>query len=195
MFWGENHAQDFSDNVLNSNNNYGVALAMNEVNEVSQANIDPGTGAWQWRQYVLPLRQNKGYYIVSPSTTSAPSGITWMQQWLGQLGDNEKPDALALHWYGYSFTDFQNYVNLFASTFPGYKLWITEFACTDFSGQGHWCDVPSFASQAAAFLEGHDAVAAWFPFGFVGSMVGVQEENRLMNGDGSVTSVGWEYLA
>ncbi len=100
------------------------------VNQDGQANIDAGTGAAWWRQYLLPLRQSKNYFLISPSTTSAPSGITWMQNWLGQLGSNELPDALALHWYGYSFTDFQNYVNTFASTFPGYKLWITEFACT-----------------------------------------------------------------
>jgi hypothetical protein len=53
-----------------------------------------------------------------------------MQSWLGQLGNDELPDALALHWYGYTFEDLQNYINTFASTFPGYKLWLTEFACT-----------------------------------------------------------------
>lgn len=53
-----------------------------------------------------------------------------MQSWLGQLGSDELPDALALHWYGTSFDDFQTYINTFSSAFPHYKLWITEFACT-----------------------------------------------------------------
>lgn len=194
MFWGGDHIDDFQTNVIDSSTNYGFALAMNEVNQAGQANIDPGTGAGWWRQFMLPLRQNKGYYIISPSTTSAPDGIPWMQQWLGQLGSNELPNALALHWYGSSFGDLQTYINTFASTFPGYKLWLTEFACTDFTGQNIWCDVPSFASQAASFLDNHPAIEVYFPFGFVGSMSGVQEQNRLMNGDGSVTSVGWEYL-
>lgn len=194
MFWGGDHIDDWSSNILYSGNTYHAALGMNEVNQAGQANIDPGTGAGWWRQYMLPLRQNHGTYLISPSTTSAPDGITWMQNWMGQLGDSEKPNALAFHWYGYSFTDLQNYVNQFANTFPGYKLWLTEFACTDFTGQGIWCDVPSFASQAASFLDNHPAIEVYFPFGFVGSMSGVQEENRLMNGDGTVTAVGWEYL-
>jgi len=197
MYWGpgSDHAESFSSNVLYSDTNYGLALAMNEVNEPTQSNLDAGTGAALWRQYLLPLRQNKGYYIISPSTTSAPTGIQWMQDWLGQLGDNEKPDALALHWYGTSFNDFQGYVTSFHTAFPSYKLWITEFACTDFSGQNIWCDVPSFAAQAAAWIEQQDYIGAAFPFGFVTSMVGVQEENRLIGGDSWLTGVGNEYLS
>jgi hypothetical protein len=195
MFWGSDHIDDFTDNVVNSGTNYGVALGMNEVNEATQANIDAGTGASLWRQYLLPLRQSKGYYLVSPSTTSAPSGITWMQQWLGQLGSNELPDALAFHWYGYQFSDLENYVNTFSAAFPGYKLWLTEFACTDFSGGNNWCDVPSFAAQAIPFLENNPAIEAYFPFGFVGDMSGVQQQNSLMDANnGTVTSVGWQYL-
>jgi hypothetical protein len=195
MYWGpgSDHAESFSSNVLYSDTNYGLALAMNEVNEPSQSNLDVWTGASLWRQYLLPLRQ-KGYYIISPSTTSAPTGITWMQNWLAQLGGDELPNALALHWYGTSFNDFTGYVSSFHNAFPGYKLWITEFACTDFSGQNIWCDVPSFAAQAEAWINSQDYIEAAFPFGLVTSMVGVQEENRLMNWDGSLTGVGNEYL-
>lgn len=192
MFWGTDHIQDFQDNVINAANSYGIAMAMNEVNQDGQANVDPNTGASLWRQYVLPLR-NRGYYIISPSTTNAPSGMTWMQNWYGQLGDSEKPDGIAFHWYGTSYDDLVAYTNNVANLFPGKDLWVTEFACTDFSYQVT-CDVGSFAPQAVTFLTNHPNVKGFFPFGFVGSMQGVQEDNRLINGDGSITSIGWVYI-
>lgn len=82
-----------------------------------------------WRQYLLPLRWEKGYRLGSPSTTNDPSGIEWIRGFLGSLGDNEKPDFLCLHWYGIGAGAMIDYLNQYHNAFPGYKLWITEFAC------------------------------------------------------------------
>jgi hypothetical protein len=90
--------------------------------------MDAPTGVAMWNQYLVPLKA-KGYSIISPSTTSAPTGIPWMQQWLAG-GLQAQPDGLAFHWYGTQYSDFYNYVELFASTFSGYGLWLTEFGCT-----------------------------------------------------------------
>jgi len=193
MFWGGDHVEDFQSNVINSDNNYGIAMAMNEVNQNGQANVDEGTGAAWWRQYLLPLR-NKGYYLISPSTTNAPSGMTWMQNWWGQLADSEKPDGIAIHWYGTSFSDFSGYVGYVQSLFPGKDIWITEFACTDFSYQTT-CDVGAFAPQAATFIDNNPVIKGAFPFGFVGSMQGVQEDNRLMDpNSGQLTQIAYDYI-
>jgi len=91
--------------------------------------MDVQDGINMWNQYMVPLK-SRGYTIISPSTTSAPDGVTWIQQWLNSGQLQAMPDALATHWYGTSFGDFQSYIDNFIQTFPGYQIWITEFACT-----------------------------------------------------------------
>lgn len=192
MLWGPDstHTGEFQSQVINSATNYGIALAMNEVNQDGQANMPASQGVDVWNQYLVPLK-SRGYTIISPSTTSAPSGIQWMQDWLGG-GLQANPDALAMHWYGTSFDDFHSYVEQYCSTFPNYPVWITEFACTDFNGGG--CDTMAFANQAIPYLEGKGQIQAYFPFAFDGTMSNVGEPSRLMNTNGVVTDLGWRYL-
>jgi hypothetical protein len=191
MLWGQDTVGDFQSQVINTGTDYGIALAMNEVNQQGQANIDFGTGVYMWNTYLVPLK-SRGYTLISPSTTSAPDGITWMQNWLGG-GLQANPDALAFHWYGTSYNDFYNYVESFAAAFPGYPLWLTEFACTDFTPAGD-CDTMGFANQAIPYLDGNPSIQAYFPFAFDGTMSNVGEPSRLMNTDGSLTALGSLYI-
>jgi len=195
MLWGADKESEFRAQVMDSGANYGIALAMNEVNEEHQANMDVGTALGLWNSLLVPLK-SRGWTVISPSTTSAPSGLEWMKQWMNQV--QTKPDAVALHWYGMNVEDFKSYVRSFIAAFPGYPLWITEFACTDFNGG--WCDVPAFAREAIAFLDSTPEVQAYFPFAFEDSMSNVAQENRLMwangpnGGQGVLTDVGRMYL-
>lgn len=192
MFWGPGHEDEWTSNIINGGINYGVALAMNEVNQQGQSQMDIWTGASYWRQYVLPLR-NKGYRLGSPATTSAPDGLPWLQDWTNQLGDNEKPDFYTLHWYGTSGQDFIDYVNK-AIGLWGKPVWITEFACTDFNNQGWECDTMAFANQVVPFLDNNGMVEAYFPFAFVNDFSGVNTVNRLMWDGGSWTALGSRYF-
>jgi hypothetical protein len=183
---------DFQDQVINSATNYGIALAMNEVNQNDQAPMDAPTGVSMWNTYLVPLKA-KGYTIISPSTTSAPTGITWMQQWLAG-GLQAQPDALAFHWYGLVYNDFYNYVELFASTFPGFPLWLTEFGCTDFSTTGD-CDTMGFANQAIPYLDGNPSIQAYFPFAFEDQYSNVGNNSILMDDKtGVLTALGSLYI-
>lgn len=40
--------------------------------------MDAATGASMWQTYIQPLA-NEGYKLISPATSSAPSGMTWMK--------------------------------------------------------------------------------------------------------------------
>ncbi|PVG04196.1 hypothetical protein CPB86DRAFT_778456 [Serendipita vermifera] len=193
MFWSAKQHSEYHQNVLDNGSRPYAVLAMNEVNEGSQANMSVEEGLRQWREYIMPMRE-RGTLLGSPSVTSAPSGKDWLVQFTNSLGDNEKPDFYAVHWYDVDADAFINYVTDIHNTF-GKSVWITEFACTDFSGQGRGCDVPAFTNKVKPFLENTDWIGSYAPFGFVGSMVGVSEDNRLMGWDGKLTGLGatWIY--
>ncbi|KIM33431.1 glycoside hydrolase family 128 protein [Serendipita vermifera MAFF 305830] len=191
MLWGYKSVGDFRSQVFdNPGANYGLVLAMNEVNQHDQSQMDPAGGVSLWNELIAPLKQ-RGYYLISPSTTSAPDGIPWMQQWING-GLSVQPDALSLHWYGTNYNDFHNYIESFIAAFPGRRLWITEFACTDFNGGN--CDAMAFANQAIPYLDNNPAIEAYFPFAFDGTMSNVGEPSRLMTGDGWVTDLGHRYI-
>lgn len=105
-----------------------VLIIVYRVNQQDQSEMSARDGVNMWNQYLVPLK-NRGYTIISPSTTSAPSGIQWMKDWLAG-GLAAQPDALSFHWYGTNYNDFHSYVESFIAAFPGYPLWLTEFACT-----------------------------------------------------------------
>jgi hypothetical protein len=45
--------------------------------------MSPQDAAALWRRYMEPLKdRDSGYTLVSPACTNAPSGKTWMQQFL-----------------------------------------------------------------------------------------------------------------
>jgi len=68
---------------LRSSNNL-ITSAL-RPNHDGQASIDPGYGATLWRQYLEPLKAS-GYRLVSPAVTSAPSGKTWLKNFLSSCG-------------------------------------------------------------------------------------------------------------
>lgn len=95
QLWGPAFTESFSSTVVAGYAN--IALGFNEYvipyasiiyidlspylrpNEVGQSNMDPGTAASLWIQYMEPLKA-LGYRIGSPATSSNPDGLVWMQQ-------------------------------------------------------------------------------------------------------------------
>ncbi|KAG8869731.1 hypothetical protein FRC20_000975 [Serendipita sp. 405] len=196
MFWGPGHEADWTSNVIQGATNYGIAMGMQEVNQAGGANMTPAQGAQSWKDMLVPLRTNKNYQLVSPSVTSASSGIPWLQSFMSLLTDSEKPDFMAVHWYGKTLLDMQNYLTTFHNAFPGKTVWVTEFACEGFDGTGCTDDISYFANGADDWLSSQSWIGAYFPFGFASDLHGVGEGNRLMNASsGLVTPVGWAYLS
>lgn len=127
--------------------------------------MDVGTGAWMWDTFIVPLA-NQGYTLLgSPSTTSAPKGLEWIQEWLGQI--SLKPTHICVHWYDVGFDKFQAYMENFYNNTGNINLMVTEFACQNFNG-GAQCsqdDIWNFVHQAVSWMDSTSWIDGYAPFG------------------------------
>lgn len=108
-----------------------------------------------WKAYLEPLK-SQGLQLGTPAPSSAPSGKTWLQQFLSICGDECNPDFVALRqyqmmlgyirrferlilivdWYDVNATVFQEYVEDFHNTF-GLPIWVTEWDCQVSGSSNH----------------------------------------------------------
>lgn len=187
MLWGEKNAADFNSKVTQDPNgkynSWKCAFAMNEVNQKGQADMSVSNGCALMEKYMMPLA-DLDWYIIGPSTTSAPNGLVWYKSFMTECKTVfDRLDAVAVHYYDVSLTAFQAYVENWHSV-TGKDIWITEAACQNFNG-GAQCS----QSQANEFLEGMiawvkktDYVIGYAPFGVMQNLQGVDEVNRLSTG-------------
>ena len=83
MLWGPTQTDDWDTHINSTISSLHVShvLAFNEPQETSQSNLSPQDGAALWKQHVEPLKA-QGILLGSPAPSSAPSGKTWISQWL-----------------------------------------------------------------------------------------------------------------
>jgi len=169
-----------------------VVLGFNEPDLQSQSYMDPGYACTLWQQYMLPLR-NEGYTLASPVTTSSPNGINWMKSFLGACGAGSV-DKMAVHWYGVDPQLFIQYLQLWYNTFKK-PLWVTEFACQDFSGSGQSCtDVEGFARTVRGFMDNTWWVEQYAPFAVAPSLGNVNAINTLVDSNLGMTNLAKIYF-
>jgi len=79
---------------------------------------------------------------------------------------SHKINALAVHVYGTSAQDFIDYVTDFHQTF-GYNIWVTEFACQDFSGgtPRSYDDAFAFMREVTSWMDKTPFVDMYFAYG------------------------------
>ncbi|EKM80218.1 hypothetical protein AGABI1DRAFT_113420 [Agaricus bisporus var. burnettii JB137-S8] len=192
MLWGFKQIDDFTKNARPGHGN--CAMGPNEPNEPSQSNMSPQDAAGLWKQYLEPLHDN-GYTLISPACTNAPSGKTWMQDFF-KACDGCHVDRLAVHFYGTDAQDLIDYVEDMHATF-GKQVWVTEFACQDFSGgqQSNQQQVTEFMQKVTAYMDHTDKVGQYFAFGALTNMGNVNPKNQLLNPSGNgLTSLGKLYI-
>jgi len=171
-----------------------IAMGFNEVNQAGQANMSPGDAVDAWLQYLQPLA-GQGYKLVSPSTTSAPDGITWMKSFLQICNGRCTIDYMSLHFYGTNPQALITYMQQWNEAF-GKPIMLTEFACQDFTG-GPQCSasqVQNFFSTSIKWMESQDFVTAYFAYGALISENGVNDLNSLMTPGGEPTALGEQYI-
>ncbi|EIN10357.1 hypothetical protein PUNSTDRAFT_84335 [Punctularia strigosozonata HHB-11173 SS5] len=191
MLWGDNQVGQFQSVVKAGYAKY--VLGMNEPNESGQSNMSPSHGAYLWKTYIQPLK-SQGYELIAPATSSNPNGLTWVKNFIAAC-DGCTFDGQAVHWYDVSAQAFIDYINLWHSTF-GKPIWVTEFACQNFNG-GAQCskdEVFSFMQTVTSYMESQDWVAAYFAFGVMHDMQGVNTLNQLMASSGQPTDLGYMYI-
>jgi len=187
MLWGEKNADDFNKKVTQDPNgkfnSWKCALAMNEVNQVGQADMSVSDGCALMEKYIMPLA-NDDWYIIGPSTTSAPDGLVWYKKFMTECKTVfDRLDAVAIHYYDVSVSGFQKYIENWHQV-TGKNIWITEAACQNFNG-GAQCsasEAKSFLDEMIAWVDKTDYVIAYAPFGVMENLQGVAEVNRLSTG-------------
>lgn len=116
-----------------------------------------------WKSYILPLA-DQGYTLISPACTNGPSGIQWYKDFFWKACTDCKVDVLATHYYGTDPTDLINYLIELHDTFH-LDIWLTEFACQDFSYRSSCLDPFGFLATVKAFMDVTPWVKAYFAFG------------------------------
>lgn len=117
-----------------------------------------------WKTYVLPFAKD-GYTLISPACTNSPSGIQWYKDFFNGCHDCQI-SILATHYYG---TDPKAMINYLIELHDMFNkdIWVTEFACMDFTYR-HKCDNPfGFLATVKAFMDKTPWVTAYFAFGTI----------------------------
>jgi Glycosyl hydrolase catalytic core len=162
MLWGSKATSTWDQNVqtaIDSGSQY--ILGFNEPDNGGQANMDAGTAASLWRQYMEPYSCSA--YLGAPAVTNGgpPMGLAWLKDFLGQCSDCTI-DFVPIHWYD-SATNidyFKNYVQD-AYTAGGQRpIWITEFGFVSGSEE----DINNFFAEILPWLDSLDYVDRYSHF-------------------------------
>ncbi|QRW19219.1 glycoside hydrolase family 128 protein [Rhizoctonia solani] len=85
MLWGTKQKSSFTEQVKSVTGEY--ILGFNEPNQGDQSNMSAADGAALWKSMILPLKA-KGAKLISPATTSAPSGKQWIKDMMNACGED-----------------------------------------------------------------------------------------------------------
>ncbi|CCU98538.1 unnamed protein product [Malassezia sympodialis ATCC 42132] len=185
MLWGHKHVNSFRKNVLDNpdaeQNRDKCILAMNEVNQKGQADMSVSDACNLMRENIVPLKQDHDFYVVAPSTTNAPSGKKWMNNFRQQCSDVwDSIDAMSVHYYDTNVTAFKEYVQDWHETYDK-PIWVTEYACQNFNGGQQCSDLETFLfhKEMSSWFDQQSFVEAYAPFGVMQQMQGVNPNNQL----------------
>lgn len=174
-----------------------VLLGFNEPDHDGQAKMSPVDAAKIWKEHIAPLA-DKGVRLGSPSVTGSDGGLDWLASFfkeLDKLGD-PKVDFLNLHWYGKSVDEFIAYLEKARARFGSkHSVWVTEFACTTFSGSTPQQEVDEFLTQSIQKLDSIDWIERYSWFGAMKNLPdNVGNENSLIGQDGQLSELGKKYV-
>jgi len=199
MLWGERQIGQWTgmmDRPMSmSTRTFTHALAFNEPELSGQSNLTVQQGVELWKTYMQPLKA-QGVQLGSPASSSAPSGKTWLRDFLSTCGGNCTVDFVALHWYGINSTQFIQYLQDFHNTFQR-PIWVTEWACQNYVNVSKQCsqqDVVNFMNVTQSFMDGAEWVERYSWFGAMKDMQGVNEYNSLMGTNGTINELGRQYI-
>ncbi|KAI0058321.1 glycoside hydrolase [Artomyces pyxidatus] len=197
MLWGSDQANQWQGTINQTiqERHVQAVLAFNEPQQPGQSNLTPAQGADLWRTYIEPLRL-QGVRLGSPAPSSAPSGKTWLQDWLAACDGGCTVDFIALHWYDVDADAFKAYLQDFHQTF-NLNLWVTEWACQNYNDVKAQCsqdDIYQFMNNTESFMDETDYVERYAWFGAMENMQGVNQDDALMTKSGSINALGKQYI-
>ncbi|KAI1186661.1 glycoside hydrolase family 128 protein [Nemania serpens] len=204
MLWGsieDTSFRDAVDDLINHGRNISHVLTFNEPDGPTQyggSNIFPYKAAQVWVDNIIPL-QEKGIKVGLPACTGAQSGITWLQEFLGNCSQlistdgNEKNcsyDFVSIHWYG-NFEGLASHLGEYSAAFPNKSQWITEYNLDN----QDLASTQGFFNTSAEYFDRLDNVARYSYFGsFRSDKSNVGPNAVMLNNDGELTDIGSWYL-
>lgn len=197
MLWGSRDAEGWQETIGDTIDEYNVStlLGMNEPNLSSQSDLTPQEAAILWKQYIQPYK-TRGLRLASPVPTNAPTGPTWLQDFLGACGSDCTVDIIALHYYGTNATMLIDYVKDVYNIFH-LPIWLTEFACQSFVDANDVAtaeEVSQFMNITVSFLESTPWVERYSWFGAATTLPGMNPLNALMDPNGHINDLGLQYI-
>lgn len=190
MLWGEKNLDAFR----KARSSYDCLMGPNEFNLGSQSGLSVSQVHELWVNEILPYKN--GRFLVSPSVTTAPTGLPDMQELMKMCGGDCGWDVVSVHYYGNSADDLIKWVNNFWAGLGKPKLWITEWSCQPFNG-----DPNCSSDQAWAMLQGvtkwaaeTDYVLGMSPYGWSEDLGNVDAVNALMTSSGKPSAMGSWFL-
>ncbi|KAK7755589.1 hypothetical protein SLS62_002524 [Diatrype stigma] len=177
------------------------------LNEPERQGVSAADAAATWRASFLPLRTDAQYgggnattgtRLVGPAPASDEAGSAWLQEFMGYLGDDEKPDLLGVHYYttqdGAAADEVaaaQAYIQGQSAAYGGLPVIVSEIASTSRDP----AVVDAFTRQMAQWLDEQDWVAQYGFFGMSRAVADdfVSPAAQLMDADGNLTPLGLFY--
>jgi len=109
-----------------------VLLGFNEPNFRSQADMSPKEAARGWKKVEEIAKIYNIERLVGPAMNYAHyHPVKWLKDFF-KYCEGCRVDAIAVHIYGCKASFYKKTLDMYKKAFPGYKIWITEFACVDF---------------------------------------------------------------
>lgn len=161
-------------------------------NEPERAGITPQQACDWWYEKMVPLRNEKGKKLVSPSCASDPAGQAWIADFLQRVS-GAPPDFLGLHYYGTDGNAAIAFIEDMHNKHPNMPIIVSEIAST----HRNYADVLGFTCQLCNWMDEKDWV---FEYAFFGCMRApaddfVSPAAQLMNPDGSFKDLMWKYMS
>ncbi|CAI6335225.1 unnamed protein product [Periconia digitata] len=198
MLWGASDSSQgtpFLDAVtaqLESGANITHVLGFNEPDGpyiYGGSNISPITAALVWQREIEPLKK-LGVKLGAPAVTGSPNGFEWLADWLEACGGGCNPDFIPVHWYG-NFEGLASHVGQVTATFPGLKVWVTEWGCVD---QG-LAETQDMYADSVAMLDRWEAVERYSYFGaFRSDVSNIGPNSAMLTENGALTDIGSWYM-
>ncbi|KAI0016843.1 glycosyl hydrolase catalytic core-domain-containing protein [Xylariomycetidae sp. FL0641] len=208
MLWGAVDGTAFLASVrglLADGRHVRHVLAFNEPDMAGQyggSDLAPADAAEVWVRNVAPLGEQDGIKLGLPACSSAPSGIPWLQQFLGNCSDlisggggggskrNCSYDFVPMHYYG-DFEGLASHMGEYAAAFPNVSQWLTEYNLDN----ADLASTQSFYNQSAQYLDRLDSVGRYTYFGsFRSGASNVGPNAAMLNNAGRLTDIGSWYL-
>jgi len=161
-----------------------------KLNEPERAGISPQQAAQYWYSHMVPLRQQRGKILVSPSCANDDAGKRWLEQFMN-LVQSQKPDKTGIHLYHKDGNAAIQYLQEMHNKY-NLPLYITEMA----SIHRNYADVLYFTAQLCNFCDSTTWVDKYALFGFMPKVADsfVSPQAQLMHSDGSFRDLFWKYL-